>query len=115
MRGDGRIFERGTVPWVAYFRHGKEIRESAAAPIRECETQKGRKLTDAEVARVTKKLLKNRLREVANEADAIRPFVGPRQERIKVSEILDDFVAEYKTGGQETHGARGERPDAVSS
>jgi integrase len=31
-RGDGRVFQRGGVWWVAYYRRGKEIRESANTP-----------------------------------------------------------------------------------
>jgi integrase len=37
---------------------------------------------------------------VANERDAIRPFLGPAQERISVNELLDDLVAQYRLGGK---------------
>jgi integrase len=40
------------------------------------------------------------LREVGAHKLALQPFLGPRQERIRVSELLDDLVAKYKLGGK---------------
>lgn len=45
MRGDGRVFRRGRIWWIAYYRSGREYRESSRA-------------TDERVAR---KMLQDRL------------------------------------------------------
>jgi hypothetical protein len=102
MRGDGRIFRHreSRFPHISYYHDKKEIRESTRAAILEAEAKKGRKLTDDEVTRVAVECLKKRIREVANERDAIRPFLGPAQERITVNELLDDLVAQYRLGGK---------------
>lgn len=71
MRGKGRVFERkgSSVLWCAYYIRGEEIREST-------------RTADPEKAA---KFLKHRLREVENDEDGTKAFVGPRAERIKVS------------------------------
>jgi integrase len=71
MRGEGRIFERkgSSALWCAYYVHGREIRESTGT-------------ADPEKAA---KFLKRRLREVDNDRDGTKAFVGPRSERIRVS------------------------------
>src|SRR5262252_10882934 len=71
MRGEGRVFERkgSSALWCAYYVRGKEIREST-------------RTTDADKAA---KFLKRRLREVENDGDGTKAFVGPRAERIRVS------------------------------
>ena len=70
MRGEGRIFRRKRSPfwWCEYYLHGKQIRESTAT---------------ADPDRAAK-YLKRRLREVENDRDGIRDFVGPRAGRIRV-------------------------------
>ncbi|MBI4470959.1 MAG: tyrosine-type recombinase/integrase [Acidobacteria bacterium] len=84
-RGQGRIYKqpRSKYWWIGYRRRGKEIRESSGS-------------TDEQVAR---RLLKHRLREVANDRDGIRPFVGPAAERVLVSELLDALTADFKLRG----------------
>jgi integrase len=71
MRGEGRVFRRKdtAVYWCAYYQRGKEIRES----------------TGESNERKALKYLQKRQREVANDHEGIRPFVGPQSERIKVS------------------------------
>ena len=48
MRGEGRIFNRGDIPWIAYCFRGKERRESAAEAVRAAEEKLKRKLGDNE-------------------------------------------------------------------
>ena len=84
MRGEGRVFRRGRRWWIAYwgFRPNGdtgEVRESGGD-------------TEDEA----KDLLRRRLREVANHRDGIRKFRGPHQERVTVSELLDNLVADYR-------------------
>jgi hypothetical protein len=94
------IVKSSRFPHISYYHHGREVRESAASVIREVEAKKGRPLTAEEAMNVATKFLKRRVREVANERDAIRPFLGPRNERVTVNELLDDLEAEYRLGGK---------------
>jgi integrase len=84
MRGDGRVFLRGTIWWIAYYGPGtdgmREYRESSGS-----ESQK-----DAAT------LLRQRLREVGNHRDGIRRFQGPAADRITVANLLDALFAEYE-------------------
>ena len=84
-RGDGRLFLRRTTYWIAYCAPGTdgrshEVRESSKS--------------DSEAT--AQKLLKTRLREVANHRGGIRTFVGPTGERITVGELLDSLEADYR-------------------
>ena len=40
------------------------------------------------------------MREVLNDKDGIKPFVGPQAERIKVSKLLDALKADYELRGK---------------
>ena len=91
---------RGGTPWIGYFRNGEEIRESAGQAIAQAVAKKHRCLTEDEARVVAQKFLEARVRQVRNERDAIRPFLGPAQERVKVNELLDDLVAVYERGGK---------------
>jgi integrase len=88
-RGEGRIFRRkdkkkarkfmarklkeGSVFWwCAYYLRGREYRESAEQT------------------------------EVHADQIGAKPFIGPQQERIKVSELLDALEADYKLRGKES-------------
>lgn len=81
-RGDGRIFARAgtTKLWCAYFLRGKEFRESTGT-------------ADPDKAA---KFLKRRLKEVGADQIGKAVFVGPQQERTKVSDLLDALEEDYK-------------------
>jgi integrase len=85
-RGAGRIFSRkgSALLWCAYYLRGKEFRESTG----ETDTNKA------------EKFLKRRLKEVGADQIGAKSFVGPQQERIKVSELLDALEADYKLRGK---------------
>ena len=76
MRGDGRIFQRGSSWWIAYCHRGKEIRESV---------DKSKQITDKHAER----LLKLRRGEVGADSLGAKAFIGPQQERVLASELLD--------------------------
>jgi len=71
MRGDGRVFscQGSSVFWCAYMAKGKEVRES----------------TGEQDPRKAEKFPKRRLREVENDREAIRQFIGPVAEKIVVA------------------------------
>lgn len=81
-RGQGRVFLRGRIFWIAFYgpQNGRmvEIRESVG--------------TSEEKAR---KRLEDRLREVSNHKDGLKSFVGPRQEKVLVEELLKDLERDY--------------------
>ncbi|MGB8478174.1 MAG: site-specific integrase [Acidobacteriaceae bacterium] len=87
-RGTGRIFSRkgSTVLWCAYYLRGKEYRESTGEsdPIR------------------AEKYLKHRLKEVGADQIGAKPFIGPKQERMKISELLNALEADYKLRGKDS-------------
>lgn len=85
MRGEGRIFRRGKVWWIAYYAPGPDGRS--------IET---RELTGAEAESVARKLLMQRMREVANHRGGIRAFAGPRAEKLTVSNLLDSLEADFE-------------------
>jgi hypothetical protein len=82
MRGDGRMVKWGKRWWIAYYvrKGGRsvEMRESAGD-------------TEAEARR----LLRQRLREVAAHELGLRPFQGPQQERVTVEELLQGVERDY--------------------
>lgn len=98
MRGNGRIFKRkhSSVWWIAYCHRGKEIRESAANAIREAAAKKRGKLTDEVAEAIARKLLEKRLREIANDREGLKQFVGPQQDRLTVGDLLDALEADFK-------------------
>jgi integrase len=83
MRGDGRIFQRGGKFWISYYapENGKSVEHR----------EPGGK-TEAEA----RKLLRQRLREVAVHKSGLRPFQGPKQERTTVDELLQSLEREYE-------------------
>lgn len=87
-RGTGRIFPRkgSAFLWCAYYLRGKEYRESTGQ-------------TDPTKA---EKFLKHRLKEVGADQIGAKSFIGPKQERIKVSELLAALEADYKLRGKES-------------
>lgn len=92
-RGQGRIFERkgSSFFWIAYYAHGKEQREVAR------HVRTGDKLEANEKNRhEAERFLKHRLGEIAAEKHGGRPFIGPQQERVTISELLDGLEQDYK-------------------
>jgi integrase len=74
-RGDGRIFQRGGVWWIAYYHRGREIRESA-------------KTTSERKAGT---FLRERLRTAG------RPdFVGPAAERVTFDDLATLYLTDYR-------------------
>lgn len=76
--GLGRVFKRNGRYWIAFYCRNKEIRESAG------------NRTEAQA----RKLLKQRLLEVQGGT-----FIGPKQEKITVVELLDDLLQHLKNKG----------------
>ena len=88
MRGDGRVFQRGSSWWIAFYAHGEKQREPARVP-------------DANGV----------LRPEKNEAEARRAlrvrrsevlggrFIG-RAEKVTVGELLDGCVLAQENGGK---------------
>ena len=87
-RGTGRIFQRkgSAFLWCAYYLRGKEFRESTG------ETD----LLRAE------KFLKHRIKEVGADQIGKAPFIGPQQEHMKVSKLLDALEADFKLRGKDS-------------
>src|SRR3990172_1555676 len=85
MRGTGRVFKRANSAhwWIAFYHRGKEIRESSGSP-----NQK-----DAE------KLLRRRMKEVGADSLGLKAFVGPRQDRLTVGDLLDALEADFRLRG----------------
>lgn len=87
MRGDGRVFQRGRKFWISYYApsngRSREHREPGGD-------------TEAEALR----LLRQRLRELAIHKAGLRPFQGPKQERITVHELLEALETDYKIQGR---------------
>lgn len=77
MRGDGRVFQRGARWWIEYWNRGEQFRESAGK-------------TEAAAA----KKLRARLKEIAGEK-----FIGPKEERVTVDELLDDLMTHLRNQG----------------
>ncbi len=76
-RGTGMLFQRGPIWWCQYYRNGKPERES----------------TGTTKEKVAEKFLQKRLAEVS-----LGNFIGPRIEKIPVSELVGDLLSQYKTG-----------------
>jgi integrase len=92
-RGQGRVFTRtaSSYFWVAYYAHGKEVRECAH------HVRTGEKLEVCDKNhREAERFLEHRLKELAAEQVAGRPFVGPQQQRVTVNDLLDGLESDYK-------------------
>jgi integrase len=89
MRGDGRVFQRGNRWWIAYYapQNGRSVEHR----------EPGGK-TEAE----TRRFLRQRLREVAVHQTGLRPFQGPRQERVTVEELLQNLQRDYQIKGRKS-------------
>jgi integrase len=82
-RGTGSVYMQvgSAVWWIKYHRNGVPIRESAHTTERK----------EAE------KILRKRLGEIA-----VGVFIGPRLEKIKVSELADDVIRDYRINGRKS-------------
>src|SRR6266851_1636058 len=74
-RGDGRVWHRGSIWWIQYYVHGRQIRESSHSHKEE----------------VANRLLAKRCAEI--EADT---FVGPSAQRLRYEQLRDALYADYR-------------------
>ena len=81
-RGLGRIFQRGSVYWIAYYYRGKEYRESTEATGSKGET-------------LARKLLKKRLGEMGRGR-----LIGPSEERVTFEDMAADLERDYAMTGK---------------
>ena len=81
--GTGCVYQRPDSPvwWLKYSRHGKSFRESSRT------TEK----------RKAEKMLRDRLTELQSGT-----FAGPKVERIKVQELAEDLIREYRINGRKS-------------
>jgi integrase len=101
MRGLGRIFRMpgSRFPWIAYCHRGKEHRESTGPAIREIERKHRKRLAEDQTRKVAENVLKQRLKEIGADALGLRAFVGPQQDRLTVSQMLDALEADFRLRG----------------
>src|SRR6266568_2599581 len=99
-RGDGRYFKRGGVYVIGYYAPDpehpgrvREYRESVDKLI-------GKKATEQDA----KRWLKKRMEERAVHRAGLRTFVGPRQERVTVEELLTRLEKDHEL--HKRHGIR---------
>jgi integrase len=79
MRGQGRIYRRGPVYWIAYYHRGKQVRESTRSA-READARK---------------LLRERLRTAGTPQ-----FVGPQAERVTFATLAELYLGDYRLNGK---------------
>jgi len=75
MRGQGRVYLRGSTQWISYSRRGHEFRESA----------------HTKDEKVAEKFLKQRLKEREKPT-----FVGPKEERLTLDDLEAKILADYR-------------------
>src|SRR6266851_9023813 len=80
MRGDGRVFLRGSTYWCAYSLRGVEHRES----------------TESSDEKQAGKFLKARLREVGADLLGARTFTTPKASRLTVAELCEALKADFE-------------------
>ena len=82
MRGDGKVFRhpRSQFLWIRYSVRGKLYRESTE------ETEWKR----------AERFLRSRLAEVGADRLGLKKFVGPKQDKVRVGELLDALEADYR-------------------
>lgn len=79
IRGFGAPYQRGRVWWIRYHHRGEEIRESS----------KSERLLDAE------RLLKKRWKQIGR-----GKFIGPREEKVLMGDLLNALVLDYEQNGR---------------
>jgi integrase len=90
MRGDGRIYQRGNVFWIAYYLRGEKFREPAR-------DKDNRPINDAKAA---EKFLRARMKEVAADQIGARSFETPQARRLTVGDLLDGLESDYQLRGK---------------
>jgi integrase len=80
-KGTGCVYQRGDVWWLKYSRYGRSYRES----------------THTSDKRKAEKMLKIRLAEITSGT-----FVGPQAERVRIEELAEDFLREYRINGRKS-------------
>jgi integrase len=97
MRGEGRIYQRGDVLWIAYYAPCDGTRHEPVAPC-------GRSHEEREPAGRSEKearaLLKQRRQALAVHRAGLRPFQGPRQEKVTLAELLDGLEKDHEVRGR---------------
>ena len=84
-RGNGRIYPRGEVLWVAYHLRGKKIRDSTGASVGD--------------EKAAEKFLRNRLKEVHADELGARTFTTPKARRLTVHDLLEASKRIYSFAG----------------
>src|SRR5438045_3809387 len=84
--GDGFVYMRQGVYWIAYSFNGRRLRE----PAKDAEGRSARIPDEATALR----FLRYRLNQVQADQWGLQAFVGPSERRITVGQLLDDVVAE---------------------
>ena len=77
-RGNGRVFRRGRLWWIAFYSDGQEVRESS----------------DSEDKAVAEKKLHGRLKDVEENNHILR------QDKVRFGELLDGVVRDYRINGR---------------
>ncbi len=82
-KGTGSVYKRPDSPvwWLKYSRHGKAYRES----------------TRTDDRRKAEKMLRSRLAEIITGT-----FAGPQAERVRVQELADDLIREYRINARKS-------------
>jgi integrase len=84
MRGDGRVYLRGSTYWLCYYLRGKQFRESAET-------------SDEQEAR---KKLKARMRQVGCDIEGARTFTTPKASKLTVADLVAALRADFALRGK---------------
>jgi integrase len=93
-RKRGCVFQRGDsgVWWIKYSRHGKPFRESTGFEIATGNAKQDKKNKDK-----AEDKLAERLAEIVTGT-----FTGPRIERVRLDDLADEFLREYRINGRKS-------------
>lgn len=94
MRGDGRAYQRGSRWWIEYWVRGEQFREPAIIVDRNDTVRPARSEREAV------KHLEARRREILGGR-----FVGPKEERVTVDDLVDDLLLHLRTKGSRSVGS----------
>ena len=79
LYGFGRVYQRGRIWWIEYFRRGEQFRESSGS--------------DRE--NKARALLKKRVQEIGRGR-----FIGPSEDRVLLTDLLDAVKVDYELNGR---------------